>query len=364
MILSKECILLQNEIRKLSQQALLEKADELNKAGIMPVEGLGKLAEMGILGANAPEEFDGAALDVTGAAVAIEEISRVCASTALIAAVHNAGFIRPILKFGSGEQKQKYLSDAATGKIIGGYALISANEMKLQRTGEKFVVNGKNQFLLNGEADGPFMMYAPDRGTLSAFVIDADEKGVHRRRANVMGMNAAGIGTVVFENCSLSRNNIVGEEEQGRRILDEIDALAKIYFAAIALGLMQAAYDAALKYAGERVQFNEPIINFGMVREKIADIATCLEASRNLIYNAAQIADGQGNYRRAASIAKYYAGRSAVEITTQAIQIYGGYGYMKDYPVERYFRDAQVINVLDARPDVEKELIVKEILGA
>src|SRR4030042_924063 len=310
MILNKECALLQNEIRKFAQQVILEKADEINKACVMPTENLNQLAEMGRLGANAPEEFDGAALDVIGTAVAIEEISKVCASTALIVAVQNACFIRPILKHGSRDQKQKYISSAATGKIIGGYAMISANELAVQKSGDNFILNGKNQFLLNGEANGPFIIYVLDGDAGTAFLIEPEGKGVKRSKANTIGMNAAGICSVVFDNCFLEKNNVLGGVDQGKKVFDTFSPHAKIYFASVALGLMQGAFDAAFKYAQERVQFNEPIINFGMVREKIADIAIRVEASRNLIHNAALIADANGKYQRPGSSTKCFADHS------------------------------------------------------
>ncbi len=363
MILNKECVLLQNEIRKFAQQVILEKADELNQSGKMPVDNLNQLAEMGILGANAPEEFEGAALDAIGTTIAIEEISKVCASTALIIAVQNACFIQPLLKYGTSEQKQKYIASAATGRIIGGYAMINANELTIEKQADKFILNGKNHFLLNGEANGPFIVFVPAGNLLSAFLIEPDLNPVSRSKANTMGMNSAGIASVIFDNYTLDKNNLLGEENQGKNILNDVMPLAKIYFAAIALGLMEGSFESALKYAQERVQFNEPIINFGMVREKIADIATRIEASRNMIYDAALSTDSNIKNQRLASIAKYFAGQSVVEITTQVIQIYGGYGYMKDYPVERYFRDAQVVNILGDRPDVIKEHIVKDILG-
>ena len=363
MILNKECVLLQNEIRKFAQQAILDKVDELDKAGLMPTENIGKLAEMGILGANAPEEFDGAALDMIGTAVALEEIGKVCASTALIVAVQNACFIYPIVKYGSNEQKQKYLSAASTGGMIGGYAMMSANQLSVQKQDSAYILKGINQFLLNGEANGPFVVYAQDDNAITAFIVDADSPGIKRSKTKVMGLNSAGIGTVMFEDFRASEKNILGGAGQGKAIFDEINALVKLYYASIALGMMEGSFDAALKYARERVQFNEPIINFGMIREKFADIAVRIEASRNFVYSTAMIADSKGKYQRLASIAKYFAGQSVVETTTQVIQIYGGYGYMKDYPVERYFRDAQVLNVLGDRPDIEKELIVKDILG-
>jgi len=176
-------------------------------------------------------------------------------------------------------------------------------------------------------------------------------------------LKSAGIGEIVFENCAVSQNVLISAENQGETILAEVQNLGRIFVSGIALGIAQGAIDNAIKYAKERVQFEQAIINFGMVREKIADATTMIEATRLLTYDAAMKRDANENFSQAASMAKYYAGQSAVEITTQSIQIYGGYGYMKDYPVERYFRDAQVINVLCSTPVDEKENIAKETIG-
>ena len=365
--MNQECTLLQNELRKFAQQVILEKVDELDQACSVPFDNLKQLAEMGILGAVIPEDAGGAALDTIGSAVSIEEISKVCASTATIVSAHNAFFAYPILNFGSDDLKQKYLPRAATGEIMGGYADTTTMEIEVIKQGENFVINGKNQFVLNAEANGPIMIFIPTNNQekmLTAFVLDHDTPGVKKTiMHNVLGLKSAGIGAILFQDCTLTPANIVGAENKGQQVLTAALNLGKIFLSAIALGISQGAIDNAIKYAKERVQFEQTIINFGMVREKIADAATMIEATRLLTYDAAMKRDANENFSQAASMAKYYAGQSAVEITTQSIQIYGGYGYMKDYPVERYFRDAQVINVLCSTPVDEKENIARERIG-
>jgi alkylation response protein AidB-like acyl-CoA dehydrogenase len=367
MELNQECVLLQNELRKFAQQVISEKVDENDKACSFPSDNIKQLAEMGILGAMIPEDMGGTALDLIGLVVSLEEISKICTSTAIIIATHNVFFAYPILKYGSDEIKKKYLSSTATGEIIGGSANFSTNEITTEQQGENVLLKGKNPFVLNAEANGPFTMFLPtsnDKKDVSAFIVENKAPGIKiSKNQNIIGLKAAGISEVVFENYSVSASTVIKKGDGGSAVLHETQDVARICLAAIALGIAQGATEAAIKYAKERIQFNEAIISFGMVREMIADMTTKIEASRLLTYDAAMKYDANKNYSRAAAIAKHFTGHAAVEIATLAIQIFGGYGYMKDYPVERYFRDAQVINVLGDSPAEEKENIVRETIG-
>jgi butyryl-CoA dehydrogenase len=366
MKLNQECILLQGELRKFAQNVLLDKVDEFDKTCVVPTENINQLAEMGILGAVVPEEMDGAALELIGLAVSIEELAKVCSSTALVVAAHNGLFAFPILKFGNDEMKKKHLPQAAVGQQIGGAALIQTNEFTLRKEGENYILNGTNPFVLNAEMNGPFSLFCAtgESNELTAFIVDAGSPQVKREKNNqVLGIKAGGIGQLTFENLILTPQHRLGQEHGGHEILDATQSFMKICLSAIAVGIGQGAADEAVKYAKERIQFEQPISNFGMVREKIADMNIRIEAGRHLTYDAALRYDAGEAYRHAASLAKYYTGQSAVEITTQAIQVFGGYGYMKDYPVERYFRDAHVINVLCSAPADEMELIAQQTIG-
>ncbi len=366
MELNQECILLQTELRKFAQQVILDKVDEFDKTCSVSSDNVKRLAEMGILGAIIPEDMGGAALDTIGLVVSLEEISNVCPSTALIVAIHNA-FAFSIMKFGSDDMKKKYLENAASGEIIGGFAITNTNEFSVERTDGSMMLNGTNSLVLNADMHGPFVIFLPtdvEKKNLATYVIDRGFPGMTiRKNETALGLKAAGIGIASFENSSITNASLVGTEEDGNKIYHAVCDLLNIYLAAIACGLAQGATEAAIKYAKERVQFGQPIITFGMVREKIADMSTQIEAGRLLAYNAALACDAGKNYSRAASMAKYYMGRAAIDVTNSVIQIFGGYGYMKDYPVERYFRDAQVINVLCSTPADEKEKIVKETIG-
>lgn len=367
MKLNQECIMLQTELRKFAQQVILDTVTDLDTACGLPSDNIQQLAQMGVLGAVIPEDMDGAALECIGLAVSLEEIAKVCASTATIIAAHNALFAFPILKYGSDEQKKKYLPAAAAGTIVGGMALPMTNEIAVTKQNDGYRVNGRNPFALNAAFKGPIILVAPTGDSpqaTTAYVIDADNAQIQMTHThNTLGLRAAGIGSLAFTDLLLSPQNVLGTIEQGSSVVQTAQDFMKILVAAIALGIAQGATEEAMKYGKERIQFDQPITTFGMVREKIALMATHIEAARTLTYEAALLFDAAQNYHKAATMAKHYAGRSAIEITNEAIQIFGGYGYMKDYPVERYFRDAQVMNVLCSTPADDKEYIAKLTLG-
>ncbi len=364
MKLSQECIMLQSELRKFAQQVLADKVDELEKSCGFPLDNIKRLTEMGIVGAVIPEAHGGAALDAIGFTVVLEELSKVCASTAFIVAAHNAYFAYPLLKFGSEAQQKKYLGGAATGTFIGGFALPKTTEWKVEKNDNGYCINGKNPFVLNAAANGPVItvINEPDSADLSVYVIDRDNTASkYTKPAHTIGLRSAGIGEYSYDNCCLTESGLIGQPAQGQKVLQGMEDYARILCGAISLGIAQGAAEAAIKYAKERIQFQQTIINFGMVREHVAEMAVKIEAARQLVYDAALRMDRGEEYRVAAAMAKLFAGQAATSITNAAIQVYGGYGYMKDYPAERYFRDAQMLNVICSKPDEDKEVIVKEI---
>jgi alkylation response protein AidB-like acyl-CoA dehydrogenase len=365
MELNKETVLLQAEFRKFARDVIAPKVDDYDKKGEIPREFIIKLSEMGLLGALVPESCGGVGLDTLGAVVALEEISKVCPSTALILAVHNSLFAHPIVKFGNDAQRKKYLPQACGGELIGGFAETAANQLQVTAGSGQYKISGQNQLLLNGEFDGPFVISIPIPGsTASTFsVIDPGCPGVKiMKNTTVIGMKAAGIADVRFQDAPVNNTAILGADRQGEEITADVRNIVRLLFASIALGISQGAYESALKYAKERVQFGEPIANFGMVREMFADMAVKIESVRLLTYNAALARDAQKDYARSAAMARLVAAQAVADITTNAIQVYGGYGYMKDYPVERYFRDAQVIRVLCGTSRLDKEFIAAKII--
>lgn len=366
MKLSQECTLLQGELKKFAQQVIADKVDELEKTCTLPLDNVKRLAEMGILGAIIPEKYGGAALDTIGFTVVLEELSKVCASTAFIIATHNAFFAYPLLKFANEELQKRYLPQAASGQIVGGYALPMTSELNIKKANNKPCFNGRNPFVLNAAAKGPFINYIsePDSPQDSTcYIIGSNTTGCTlSKQSNTIGLKSAGIGEYVFENCCPATDNIIGEAKDGEKILQALHDYSNVLLAAISLGIAQGATEAAIKYAKERVQFQQAIVNFGMVREMIADMSVKIEATRNLVYETALRMDRGEEYRSAGARAKLFAGQSATAITIAAIQIYGGYGYVKDYPAERYFRDAQMLNVICSTPSQQKEVIAKEVI--
>jgi len=358
--------MLKSELKKFTQQVILDKVDEFEKTCSFPTDNIQKLADMGILGALVPETYDGAGLDLIGFVVSLEEMSKVCASTASIVATHNAFFIYPIFKHGSEELKKKYLPPAVTGEVVGGFACIGTNEAKAASNGENYVITGANPLVFNAVSDGPFTAFVPISGTDSnilACVVDGGS-ALEREDTNAsLGLKSAGIRRIVYRDTTIGSDSLIGSPEKGITVLNDTHDCAIICFAAILVGIAQGALDEAIKYGKERIQFNQPIINFGMVREKVAYMATHIEASRQLVYEAAMLYDTGKNFHRAAAMAKHLAGQTAIETTNQAIQIFGGYGYIRDYPVERFFRDAQVVNVIGGTPAMHKEIIAKETIG-
>ncbi|MEO0137944.1 MAG: acyl-CoA dehydrogenase family protein [candidate division WOR-3 bacterium] len=362
MELTKEALLLQSEIRKFANEVIAEKVDEFDKQGAFPMENIKKLAEMGILGATIPETYGGCALDTLSLIVCLEEISKVCPSTALVLLTHNILFAYPIVKFGNDEHK-KILPNLAGGELIGGFAEVATNELTVLAENDHFKISGKNPILLNGLANGPFLLFVESQGNINAFIIDEKIAGVVRnKKDNLVGMHAGGITEVIFDNSLIPFTNRLGDGKSGSSILAEIKNFAHLGFSALNLGIAEGAMENAVNYAKSRIQFGEPIVNFGMVREMIAEMKTKIEISRLLVYDAASMRDAQKDFVLPASIARYFSNQAVAKISTDAIQIYGGYGYMKDYPVERYFRDAQVSRVLCTTSIELKETIVSKTI--
>ncbi|MEO0215811.1 MAG: acyl-CoA dehydrogenase family protein [candidate division WOR-3 bacterium] len=361
MELSKEVQLLQSEVRKFARDVIAEKVDEFDKNWIYPKEIITQLGAMGLCGATIPEVYGGCLLDTVSLLVGLEEISRVCPSTALILLAHNILFSHTIVKFGNEEQKKRYLPDAASGRVIGGFAEFATNELTVKEENGCYRITGRNHILLNGDACGPFILFVESAGKVNALIIDDTITGIKRnRKNNIIGMNAGGINEIIFDDCTVPLlNQLKGE---GNSIMAELKLFSNLGYSALNLGIAEAAMENAIKYAKERVQFGEPIINFGMVREMIADMATQIESVRLLLYDAAVIRDNGKDFTRASALARYLSNQMVAEVTTNAIQVYGGYGYMKDYPVERYFRDGQVSRVLGSSGIELKELIVNSTI--
>ncbi len=364
---TQEQILLQNTLRKFSQKELFDKAGDFDKKGEFPSEIINKLAEIGVLGAVIPEPFDGTALDMVSIVISLEELSQVCGSTSLIVATHNLFVAYPIVKFGSEELKKRYLPKLAFGELLGGFAEPELTNVKLKIDGDNIYLTGESRNIISGITQGLYLIFVNQKSPgpeLTAVVIEGTTSGIKiKGRTETSGMRASGMCDVIFENVVVPKTNIVGKVGDGQMIYEAISERAKIGLGAIALGIAQVSVDAAIKYAKTRIQFSEPIINFGMVRSKIAEMATRAQAAKLLIYDAAFRCDQNKTFTNESAMAKYFTTKIAVQNTTDAIQLHGGYGYTKDFPTERYFRDCQICAILCGSSYQDREFIAKKTIG-
>ena len=346
----------------------------------MPFENIKKLGELGFLGLSVSEQYGGAGMDTVSYCIAVEEISKACASTALVVAVQNSLVCYGIEKFGTEEQKRTFLVPLAQGKLIGAFALTepeagsdaAAQKTTIVRDGDEYVVNGsKNLISSGGFADVVLVFGVTDKSKghrgISALLVEKGTPGfLVGKEEDKLGIRGSSTCGLVFEDCRVPVANRLGEEGQGFKIaMSNLDA-GRISVAAQALGIAEAAYEAALEYAKTREQFGQPIANFQGIQWMLADMATRIEASRLLIYNAALAKDRAEKtgerYSKEAAMAKLYASETASWVTDLAIQIHGGYGYIKEYPVERYYRDARITRIYEGTSEVQRMVIAHQIL--
>ena len=334
-----------------------------------------KMAELGLTGIPWPEQYGGAGFDYLAYCIAVEELSRVCASTGVTLSAHTSLAGWPIYKFGNEEQKQKYLRPMAEGKKIGAYGLTEPNAgsdaggMKTYavKDGDDYILNGSKIFITNGGIADIYVVFAvtdPEskhKGT-SAFIVEADFPGFSvGKKESKLGIRSSPTTEIMFENCRVPKENLLGEEGQGFIIAMKTLDGGRNGIAAQAVGIAQGALDAAVEYAKERVQFGKPIAANQGVSFKLADMATATEASRLLTYQAAWLESNDLPYGKASAMAKLMAGDTAMSVTTEAVQIFGGYGYTKDYPVERFMRDAKITQIYEGTQEVQR-LVISRML--
>ena len=369
--------MLQSEVRKFAENELAPLAPEIDVSGEFPKESIKKLAELGLLGIFIPEKYGGSEFDFVSLAIAIEEISRACASTGVIVAVNNSLTAYPILQFGTEEQKQKYLPLLCSGKKIGAMGItepnagsdVAAMETTAKLEGDHYILNGTKRFITNGGEAGIFIVFAYTDKELkhkgmSAFIVDRESPGFSLgNHEDLMGIRATANCELIFEDCKVPKENLLGEEGQGFYICMNTLDVSRIDIGAQAVGISQAALDEAVKYSKERVAFGKPICKFEMIQNMLAEMATQIHAARLLVYNAAWCKDaGIKRFSKEAAMAKYYAANIAVDVTRKAIQIFGGYGYSKDYTVERLYRDAKILELYEGTSEIQKVVIASELL--
>jgi len=369
--------LIKDMVRDFAEKELKEKAVEIDKSREFPWDSLKKMAKLGLLGMIVPEEYGGGGMDFISLAVAVEEISRVCATTGVIVAVNNSLTAYPIEHFGNEEQKKKYLPQLCNGDKIGAFGLTEPNagsdaasiETTARLEGDYYIMNGSKRFITNGGEAGIIVVFASTNKEMkhkgiSAFIVEDGYSGFSKgKHEDLMGLRATANCELIFEDCKVPKENLLGEEGMGFKIAMHTIDVSRIDIGAQALGIAQGALEEAIKYAKERKQFGKPISSFEFIQGMIADMATKVDAARLLIHRAAYIKDKTDRrFSLESAMAKWYASEVAVEVTRKAVQVHGGYGYTKDYPVERMFRESKIMELYEGTSEIQKIVIARSLL--
>ncbi|MFS0821305.1 acyl-CoA dehydrogenase [Bacillus sp. 1P02SD] len=373
--LSEEHEMIRKMVRDFAKNEVAPTAAERDEEERFDREIFDKMAELGLTGIPWPEEYGGIGSDYLAYCIAVEELSRVCASTGVTLSAHTSLAGWPIYKFGSEEQKQKYLRPMAQGEKIGAYGLTepgSGSDAGGMRTtarveGDHYVLNGSKIFITNGGIADIYVVFAltdpssKHKGT-SAFIIESDFPGFSvGKKEKKMGIRSSPTTEIIFEECRVPKENLLGEEGEGFKIAMMTLDGGRNGIAAQAVGIAQGALDAATAYAKERVQFGKPIAAQQGVGFKLADMATSVEAARLLTYQAAWLESEGLPYGKESAMSKLFAGDTAMKVTTDAVQVFGGYGYTKDYPVERYMRDAKITQIYEGTQEIQR-LVISRML--
>ncbi len=374
--LTEEQRMVRDTTRAYAERGLKPVASGLDHDSVYPQEQLQKLGSMGLMGVFVPEEFGGSGLDRVAYIAALEEISKVWASLGVIMSVNNSLVCGPLVRFGTEAQKKRYLPRVASGEWLGCYALTEpaagsdagSIQTQAKRVGDDYVLNGNKVFTTNGSRANLAIVYAvtdPSGGKngISAFLVERQTSGyVVDKIEDKLGLNASETAALRFENCRVPRENLLGHEGEGFRIaLETLDG-GRIGIAAQALGIAQACLEASLAYSQERKQFGEPIANFQAIQWMLADMATEIDAARLLTYRAASLQQQGKNVTREAAMAKLFASEASNRAAYKAVQIFGGYGYIKDFPVERFFRDARVTTLYEGTSEIQRLIIARQLL--
>ena len=352
-------------------------AAEIDESCEFPAENVNKMQKADMMGIPFPQEYGGAGSDTFNYILAVEELSRACATHGVILSAHTSLGAHPIYKYGTEEQKEKYLKPLARGDKIGAFGLTepdagtdaSAQKTTAKLDGDEYVINGNKIFITNaGVADIFIIMAMTDKskGTrgISAFIVEADTPGFTLgKKEDKMGINASDTRELIFQDCRIPKENLLGKEGMGFKIAMATLDGGRIGIAAQALGIAQRALDETVQYVQERKQFGRSIGKFQGLQWEIAEMATKVEAARNLVYKAAKTKDSGESFSKEAAMAKYYASEIASEVANKAVQLHGGYGYMKDYPVERLMRDAKITEIYEGTTEVQKMVIAGSLLN-
>ncbi|AKR12164.1 acyl-CoA dehydrogenase AcdA [Bacillus thuringiensis] len=373
--LSEEHEMIRKMVRDFAKNEVAPTAAERDEEERFDRELFDQMAELGLTGIPWPEEYGGIGSDYLAYVIAIEELSRVCASTGVTLSAHTSLAGWPIFKFGTEEQKQKFLRPMAEGKKIGAYGLTEpgsgsdAGGMKTiaKKDGDHYILNGSKIFITNGGIADIYVVFAltdpesKQRGT-SAFIVESDTPGFSvGKKESKLGIRSSPTTEIMFEDCRIPVENLLGEEGQGFKVAMQTLDGGRNGIAAQAVGIAQGALDASVEYARERHQFGKPIAAQQGIGFKLADMATDVEAARLLTYQAAWLESEGLPYGKESAMSKVFAGDTAMKVTTEAVQVFGGYGYTKDYPVERYMRDAKITQIYEGTQEIQR-LVISRML--
>ncbi|EEM03047.1 Acyl-CoA dehydrogenase [Bacillus pseudomycoides] len=371
---TEEQQMMRKMVRDFAQKEIAPFVPEMEQ-GVFPREILKKMGELGLMGIPAPAKYGGAEMDFISYILAIEELSKVSATIGVILAVHTSVGTNPILYFGTEEQKQKYVSKLATGEYLGAFALTEPNagsdagslKSRAVKQGDYYVINGSKVFITNGGEADTYIVFAstnPDAGKsgISAFIVEKDTQGlIVGKDEHKMGLLGSRTVQLTFEDMKVPVENLLGEEGQGFKVAMANLDVGRIGIGAQALGIAEAALACAVDYAKERQQFGKPIAAQQGLGFKLADMATSVEAARLLVYRAASLRAQGLPCGKEASIAKLFASKTAVDVAIEAVQVFGGYGYTKDYPVERFFRDAKICEIYEGTSEIQRLVISRAL---
>ncbi|MYL54583.1 acyl-CoA dehydrogenase [Pontibacillus yanchengensis] len=372
---TEEQEMMRKMVRDFAQKEVAPIVEKMDKEDYYPTDLVKKMGELGLMGIPIPEEYGGAGMDFTSYIIAIHELSRVSASVGVILSVHTSVGTNPILYFGSEEQKKAYIPKLASGEYIGAFALTEpgagsdAGSLKTKaiKDGDHYILNGSKVFITNGGEADTYIVFArtnPDAGSkgVSAFIVEKGTPGLEiGKKENKMGMNGSSTVSLSFDNCKVPTSQLLGKEGEGFKIAMANLNIGRIGIAAQSLGIADAALEESVSYAKGREQFGKSIAQYQGISFKLADMATAVEASKLLTYNAASLRTRGVDCGKESSMAKMHASQTAMSVTTEAIQVHGGYGYTEDYPVERFFRDAKVCEIYEGTNEIQRIVIGKHL---
>ncbi len=375
--LTEEQRMFRRMVRDFAEQEIAPRAEEIDATDEFPWDIFHKMGQVGLLGLPFPEKYGGSGADYTSMVIALEEIARVSGSMAITLAAQTSLYCEPVYLFGTEEQKQKYLVPAARGEKVGAFGLTEpqagsdagATRTQAIRDGDEWVINGQKNFITNGSIADFVVVTAktdPEKGTrgISAFIVEKGTPGFEPGRdEKKMGLKGSVTSELFFEDCRIPAENLLGKENAGfKQFLTTLDA-GRVAIAAMAVGLAQGAFERAIAYAKERVQFGQPIAKFQAIQWMIADMATEIEAARLMVHRAAWLKEQGKRFTKEAAMAKLFATEMSERACHKAIQIHGGYGYVREYEVERMYRDQRLCAIGEGTNEIQRLVIARQVLG-